>query len=109
MSKNKYRSKQRNNQRRRSNILSTPLLLVIAGIILATGALFALWKAGQPSTPKVPVEVSGRPSVKVDRERVDLGDVPLNQAVSVTFQLANVGDQTLRFTSKPVVEVAQGC
>lgn len=108
MSKSKY-SKRRKRQRGLSKILSTPLVLVLAGFVLVAGALFAILKSGQPGNPKVPAEVSGSPSLKVDRELVDLGDVPLDQTVSVSFQLANVGDQTLRFTDKPFIEVAQGC
>lgn len=109
MSKPKYRSKRRNRQGGLSSIVSAPLLLGLAGIVFVAGALFALWKSGQPSTPKIPVEVSGSPSLMVDRERVDLGDVPLNETVQVSFQLTNVGDQTLRFTDKPYIEVVEGC
>ena len=109
MSKSKYSSKRRKRQPGLSKILSTPLLLVLGGIVLVVGASFAIWKSGQPTTPKAPVEVSGSPSLKVDRELVDLGDVPLDQTVSVSFQLTNVGDETLRFTDKPFIEVAEGC
>jgi len=110
MSKSKYRSKK--SRRRKTGIrdaLSTPLLLVLAGLVLVAGALFALWKSGQPSYPKLAVEVTGSPRLKVDREVVDLGDVPLGKTVSVTFQLANVGDKPLRFTAQPFVEVVEGC
>jgi len=109
MSKSKYSSKRRKKQRGFSKFLSMPMVLILAGFVVVVGALFALWKSGQPSTPKVPVEVSGSPSLKVDREMVDLGDVPLNETVQVSFQLANVGDKTLRFSDKPFVEVAEGC
>ena len=61
------------------NILPTPVILVLGGVVLIAGALFALWKSGQPATPKVPVEVNGSPRLKVDRETVDLGDVPLDK------------------------------
>jgi len=109
VSKSKYSSKRRRKQSSLGKILSTPLLVVVAGVLLVAGALFALWKSGQPATPKVPVEVSGSPSLEVDREIVDLGDVPLNQTVSVSFQLTNVGDETLRFTDEPFIEVVEGC
>jgi len=109
VSKSKYSSKRRKRQPGLSKILSTPLLLVLGGIVLVAGASFAIWKSGQPATPKGSIEVSGSPSLKVDRELVDLGDVPLDQTVSVSFQLTNVGDETLRFTDKPFIEVAEGC
>ena len=106
---NKYKSKKRDKKTTFSNILPTPVLLVLLGIVLVGGALFAARKAGQPSTAKVPIEVSGSPSLKVNKDKVDLGDVKLGQVVTVNFTLANVGDQTLRFNEKPYVEVVEGC
>lgn len=109
MSKSKFSSKRRKKQAGPSKFLSSPLVLVLAGIVLVAGALFALWKSGQPENPNVPVEVSGSPRLKVDQELVDLGDVPVNQTVSVAFQLTNVGDETLRFTEVPSIKVVEGC
>ena len=109
MAKSKYPSKKSQKKSGIQNMLSMPLLLVLAGIVLVGGALFAVWKAGQPSSPKVAVEVKGSPSLKVDQDKVDLGDVKLGRTVSVSFQLANVGDETLRFSDKPYVEVREGC
>jgi len=86
----------------------TPIVIVVGGVLLLAVALFALWKAEQPSAD-VSVEVSGRPSLKVDREKVELGDVKVGEIVSVSFQLANVGDKPLSFTSKPYIEVVEGC
>jgi hypothetical protein len=45
----------------------------------------------------------------VDKEQVDLGNIPLGQTVEVTFNVANVGDQQLRFTEAPYVELVEGC
>ncbi|HSF83409.1 MAG TPA: hypothetical protein VLA49_19380 [Anaerolineales bacterium] len=109
MSKSKYSSKRSKNQSGLGKFLSSPLGLVLAGIALVAGALFALWKSSQPAASNASVEVSGSPSLKVDQELVDLGDVPLNQTVSVSFQLTNVGDQALRFTEQPYIEVVEGC
>ena len=105
----KFKSKKRNKKTSFQDILLTPVLLVLAGIVLIAGALFAAWKSGQTSGPKAPVEVNGAPSLKVDQDKVDLGDVPLGKTVSVSFELSNVGDQTLRFSEKPYVEVVEGC
>ncbi len=64
---------------------------------------------GSTISPAVRVEVKGRPSLKVDREKVDFGDVKLDKTVTATFTLSNVGDQALRFTRQPFIEVAAGC
>jgi hypothetical protein len=75
--------------------------------LLIAGAFFAF--QGFRSSPPANIEVIGAPSLKVDKEQVDLGDVHLGQWVSATFQLTNVGDKTLRFTRQPYIEVLEGC
>lgn len=45
----------------------------------------------------------------VDQDKIDLGNVPLGQSVTVKFTLTNVGDQPLSFTQKPYIQVAEGC
>jgi hypothetical protein len=83
------------------------LLIIVAGVALIVVALI-----GSGRTPAASVtapQVSGAPALQVDREKIDLGDVPLGQTVSVKFEVANVGDQPLRFTEKPYVEVVEGC
>jgi hypothetical protein len=106
---NKYKSKRRRKNNGLRNALPTPLLLTLGGLALIAAALFAVWKSNQPTYTEVPIEVEGAPSLKVDKEKVDLGDVKLGQTVNVSFQLSNVGDEPLRFTTKPQIEVAEGC
>jgi cell division septal protein FtsQ len=83
-----------------------PWIMFLGGGVLLIVALFALNK---PSQPKAAIEVNGSPSLKVDKDKVDLGNVKLGQTVDVKFTLTNVGDLTLRFTKTPFVEVVQGC
>jgi hypothetical protein len=64
---------------------------------------------GNSSGTKAAIEVNGAPSIKVDKEQVDLGDVKLGKTVEVTFKVTNVGDQTLRFQEQPYIEVVEGC
>jgi hypothetical protein len=85
------------------------LYIVLGGIVLVVAALFALWKSGQPELASVPVEVKGQPSLKVDQERLDFGNVKLGQTVTASFILSNAGDQTLRITDKPTILVVEGC
>jgi len=84
-----------------------PMVVLLAvGVLLIIGAIFAFKK---PSAPKEAVEVSGKPSLKVDQQKIDLGDVKLGQTVEVKFKLTNVGDQTLSFDKAPYVDVVEGC
>ncbi len=84
-----------------------PILLLLGGaLLLVVGAVFAFRK---PPAPKAAIEVSGTPSLKVDKQMVNLGDVRLGQTVDVKFTLMNVGDQALRFSQAPYVQVMEGC
>ena len=86
-----------------------PLILVLGGVALLGLIAFAIWQSNTSSAPKVPLEVQGSPKLKIDKQKVNLGDVPLGQTVEVTFNLANVGDQQLRFTEAPYIELVEGC
>ncbi len=81
-------------------------LIIVAGVALlvlaGTGSGHTPASAGKP-------QVSGGPALQVDREKIDLGDVPLGQTVNAQFEITNVGDQPLRFTQKPYIQVAAGC
>lgn len=84
-----------------------PMILLFAGgLLLVFGMVFAFTK---PYQPKAAIEVTGTPSLKVDQEKVDLGNVKLGETVEVKLKLTNVGDQTLRFSKAPYVEVLEGC
>ncbi len=102
----KSKKAQRLKQSRRQKRLAS-LALVLGGGLLFGLALWAfLWK---DAAQKAAIEVNGAPSLKVDREQVDLGNVKLGKTVSVAFTITNVGDQPLRFAKRPYVEVVEGC
>jgi len=99
--------KQKINLRHHRKKQTWPVLLLFGGaLLLVIGAVFAFRK---PPEPKAAIEVSGTPSLKVDKQKVDLGDVKLGQTVDVKFTLVNVGDKTLRFSKAPYIEVVEGC
>lgn len=54
-------------------------------------------------------EVNGAPSLKADQEWIDFGDVRAGEWVSASFMLTNVGNEPLRFSEEPYIEVRQGC
>ncbi len=82
-------------------------VIIVAGAALIVVALVGgnnPAPAAQPTT-----EVHGAPALKVDKEKVDFGDVKLGQTVEVNFEITNVGDGPLTFKEKPYVEVMEGC
>jgi hypothetical protein len=81
-------------------------MAITGGVLLVILAFSALQ---DKTIPKAPIDVSGSPSLKVDKEKVDLGEVKLGKTVEVSFKLTNVGDQTLRFSEQPFIEVKEGC
>lgn len=101
--KNRYRT----SRKRKRTQKPWPILLAVGGLILVAAAVLITGRG--ETSPKTPVEVRGQPSLKVDREQVDFGEVQFEQPVSVTFTLSNVGDQTLRFSEQPYIEVLEGC
>ena len=86
-----------------------PLLLALGGLIMIVVSAVLIKIYNQPESPDVPLEVSDAPRLKVDREELDFGDVRMGQVVEASFTLANVGDQPLRFSQAPYVELAAGC
>jgi len=104
MSQNK--SKKYSKKRQRQSINWLPILVALGGLVLVGLAFLAM--RGK-TTSGTAIEVTGNPSIKVDKETVDLGNVKLGKTVEVTFQLTNVGDETLRFNEQPYIEVVEGC
>jgi hypothetical protein len=104
MSKNKTKKYPKNRQRQTTNWL--PILIILGGLLLVGIAFLTL---RDKSAPGATIEVTGAPSLKVDKEKVDLGEIKLGKTVEVTFQLTNVGDKTLRFDEQPYIEVVEGC
>ncbi|MBE3066725.1 MAG: hypothetical protein IMZ73_04720 [Chloroflexi bacterium] len=83
---------------RKSKRIQCPWLFPLIGGIVLAGLAFFLLQGRPASQPLAATEVHGAPSLKVDQEQVDLGDVKLGQFVQVSFRLTNVGDQPLRFS-----------
>ena len=82
-------------------------LPMFVGVILVFLSVWGLNPGGIRT--RANVEVSGKPELKADRELVDLGDIKLGKTTTVAFEVTNVGDQTLKFTKAPYIEVVEGC
>jgi hypothetical protein len=100
------RQRRKNITHRKAPNRLLPILMGISGLVLVVWATFALWGGNKPKTA---IEVSGAPSLKVDNESIDLGDVQLGRTVEVSFLISNTGDQPLRFNKPPYIEVKEGC
>lgn len=75
------------------------LLLALGGILVAAAAfLFARQGDG-----------GGTPSIAVDQQKIDYGDVKFNVEKTFAVKVTNTGDGTLRFKEEPYVEVLEGC
>ena len=83
-----------------------PLRLALGGLGLVLVAFFAL---RQDAVAPADIEVSGAPSLQADQERIDLGAIKVDQPAQASFTLTNVGDEMLRFTKAPYIEVVEGC
>jgi hypothetical protein len=102
MKKKRYKKKTNRN-------LSTTIitLMALSTLLLVTAGYLLLSKSDVD--PNYLPEVTGRPSLKVEKEELDFGDVPLNETVYAAFKLTNVGDKTLKFTGTPYIELKDGC
>jgi hypothetical protein len=85
------------------------IFLIGGGVILLLLAVLFIYFGNQPPKSVVPLEVSGAPALLVNQERIDFGDVKVDTPVTATFEISNVGDQPLRFSEVPKVEVVEGC
>ncbi len=102
MSKN-FRERRQQRKKRRKLIWT-----ISAGVLLVVSAVFVLVRNANRINPEL-IEVRGRPAVKVDQELIDYGYKKWNTNLSFDITVTNVGDQTLRFSETPYVEVLEGC
>lgn len=106
MNKTRVRIQERRRKKRQRNTL---IAVIAGGLLLVTSGIFIAKNAWENKADPSLIEVSGQPSLKVDKEMIDYGDVKLNTNLTFAFQLTNVGDETLKISETPYVEVAEGC
>jgi hypothetical protein len=90
-------------RRRRSRL---PRFAAFAALVLV-GGLYLL--AAQRSETETFVDEPGMPRLEVDREAIDLGDVPVGEWATASFTITNAGDGRLRFRNAPWVKAVAGC
>ena len=94
MSKKKYRKQNQRNK-------FPWALTVIGGMLLIIAAFFF---ARQGSG-----DGGGAPSIAVDQQKIDYGDVKFGVNKTFAIKVTNAGDGTLRFKEQPYIEVLEGC
>lgn len=75
------------------------LLLVLGGVFIAV-AVFLFARQG---------DGSGTPSIAVDQQRIDYGDVKFGVNKTFAIKVTNTGEGTLRFKEEPYIQVLEGC
>lgn len=90
-------SKKHKRQKQKQNFLW--LFLALGGVFVAL-AVFLFAREG---------DGGGTPSIAVDQQQIDYGDVKFNVEKTFAIKVTNTGDGTLRFKEDPYVEVVEGC
>ena len=91
-------SKKHKKQKQRQVV---PWPLIIIGGLLLIAAVFLF--ANQSG------DGGGTPSIAVDQQMIDYGDVKFDVEKTFAIKVTNTGDGTLRFTEEPYIEVLEGC
>jgi hypothetical protein len=76
------------------------LPMALGGVLLI---LVALLLTSQNS------DRGGTPSIAVDQQKIDYGDVKLGVNKTFAIKVTNAGDATLRFKEEPYIQVLEGC
>ncbi len=101
----RYSTKKKTKPAPKTSLL--PLWLALAGLALVLIAGWAILSGSAQS--KASVEVKGAPRLKVEKDTIDHGNLKLGNPVRDDIRVTNVGDQPLRFTEAPYIEVKEGC
>ena len=89
-----------------------PAWLVLLGILLAGVAALFAWSyidSNNKASTLVPIQAQGRAKFVADKAQINLGNVKLGETAQAEFKISNAGDQPLRFTQVPIIQVVEGC
>ena len=107
--------KSRRSQRKSNNNMQWIIGGLVGGVMLIIAALALGVFQGEDSASQKPFdanfepEVTGAPSVAVDQEVVNYGDVKLGTTVNSIINVRNLGDEPLEILGEPRVELLEGC
>ena len=89
---------QKYRKQKQSKNFPWPFVALGGGLLLVVATLFANQNSG-----------SGTPSIAVDQQRIDYGDVKFGVEKTFAIQVTNNGNDALRFKEDPYIEVVEGC
>jgi hypothetical protein len=92
-------SKKQKRQKQRKSFPWT--FVVFGGILLIVAAFFFANQGGDGG--------GGTPSITVDQQKIDYGDVKFGVEKTFAIKVTNTGDGTLRFKEEPYIEILEGC
>ncbi len=76
------------------------LLAALGGILLVAAAFLFARQSG---------DGGGTPSIAVDQQVIDYGDVKFGIEKTFAIKVTNTGGGTLRFKEAPYIQVLEGC
>jgi hypothetical protein len=77
------------------------MVLAIGGVMLVIAAFLFARQGGDDG--------GGTPSIAVDQQQIDYGDVKFGVNKTFAIKITNTGDGTLRFKEEPYIQVLEGC
>lgn len=77
------------------------IVLAVGGVMLVLAAFLFAGQGGGNG--------GGTPSIAVDQQQIDYGNVKFGVNKTFAVKVTNTGDGTLRFKEKPFVQVLEGC
>ena len=92
-------SSRKSRQNKKSKNISW-IYVVAGGVLLIVAALFFANQSG---------DGGGTPSIAVDQQEIDYGDVKFNVEKTFAIKVTNTGAGTLRFKEEPYIQVLEGC
>ncbi len=75
------------------------IFLALGGVFVALAVFLFARQGGD----------GGTPSITVDQQLIDYGDVKFNVEKTFAIKVTNTGDSTLRFKEAPYIEIVEGC
>jgi hypothetical protein len=93
-------AKKNQKYRKQKQSRTFPWMFVALGgaLLLIAAILFANQDSGR-----------GTPSIALDQQKIDYGDVKFGVEKSFAIKVTNTGDGALRFKEDPYIEVVEGC